>query len=81
MTLSGIAADDALVVLSCATDDEGRLLGAAVLGTQEQRLLHVVLSCFDGDGDAPLAACVVGTPPFAGLPQGVMNALSLLRPS
>jgi hypothetical protein len=76
VTLSGIATDDALVVFAKSADDEGRLVRATVLGADEQRFLHVVLSCMDSDGDAALAACVSRAPPFAGLPQGLMDALA-----
>ena len=77
MTLSGIATDDALVVFAKASDDERRLLRAAVLGAQEQRLAHVEASFLEGDGDASLTAWVVGTSPFTRLSQGVVDALSL----
>lgn len=77
MLLAWVATDDALVVFAKASDDKRRLLRAAVLGTQEQRLLHVVASFLYGNSDAPLTAWVVGTTPFTSLSQGIVDALSL----
>jgi hypothetical protein len=77
VTLSGIATDDALVVFAKASDDEWRLLRAAVLGTQEQRFVHIVTSFLYGNSDASLTTRVVGTAPFASLSQGIVDALSL----
>jgi hypothetical protein len=64
-------------VFAATADDEWRFLRAAVLGTQEQRLAHVVTAFLEGDGDAALAARVVGAPPLAGLAQGVVDAFAL----
>ena len=76
VTLSGIATDDALV-LATSTDDERRLLRATVLRTQEQRFVHIVTSFLQRDGDAALTTGIIGASPFAGLSQGVVDALPL----
>ena len=76
MLLTRVATNGTCVLLSNTTDDERRLLRAAVLGTQKQRLIHIVTAFLEGDSDATLAARVVGAAPLTGLSQGVMQALA-----
>ena len=77
MLLARVATDDALVLVA-ASDDEGRLLGATVFRTKEQWLAHIVTAFLESDGDAALAARVIGAPPLTGLSQGVMQALTFM---
>ena len=77
MLLAGFATDDALVLVA-ASDDEGRLLRAAVLRTEEQRLAHIVTAFLESDGDASLTAWVIGAPPFTGLSQCVVQTLTFM---
>ena len=77
MFLARVATDDALV-LATTTDDERRLLRATVLRTQKQRFLHIVTTFLQRDGDATLAARVVGTSPLSRLAQGVVQTLTFM---
>ncbi len=78
MLLARVATNDTCVLLSNTADDERRLFRTAVLGTEEQRLAHIVAAFLKGDGDTSLAARVVGTAPFTGLSQGIGDAFSLM---
>ena len=57
-----------------ADDESGGVFAAAVLRTDEERLFHAMSPGFDEDADAASATDVAGASPFAGLPQGIVEA-------
>ena len=77
MFLARVATDETFERATTA-DDERRLLRAAVLGTQEQRLVHIITAFLQRDGDASLTARVVGATPFTGLSKSIMQTLTFM---
>ena len=77
MFLARVATDETFERATTA-DDERRLFRTAVLGTQEQRLAHIVTPFLEGDGDAAHTARVVGATPFTGLSKSIMQTLTFM---
>ena len=66
MLLAGISTNDGTLL---SLDNKGRRFRSAVLRTDEQRLVHIISSSIDPDGNSSLTLGRVGTPPLTGLTQ------------
>jgi hypothetical protein len=62
-----------------SADKGGRVLGAAVLWTDEEGLCHIVTACLDFDMDTSLTAGILGPPPFSGFAQGLVETFAWLH--